>query len=118
MAEWESIETAPKDGTRVLLFWPSYRYGGFDDPEPLIAIGRYKLNYRIRDAKPEHRAGLLDSYFADTDEGDDYGCAQPEHQPTHWMPLPDPPSVIDPQSNFDDTVVDDGGWIKPYSEVK
>lgn len=28
------------------------------------------------------------------------------------------PVVIDPQSNFDDSVADDGSWVKPYSEVK
>jgi hypothetical protein len=77
---WRPIETAPKDGTRVLLYWPSYAYDEGDDGEPLIDIGWYTENPR----GPWR-------YFTNTGEQDCYGLADSSHQPTHWMPLPPSP---------------------------
>lgn len=60
MSEWKTIETAPKDGTLVLLHGKGYvKTGWFDDS---IQIGNY----------PDWRWGLT-------------------FEPTHWMPLPEPP---------------------------
>ena len=78
---WQPIETAPKHGSCMLLFWPKYSYetdGIY--ARPLIAIGSWKYNHRIERG-----------YFSDTGEWDDYGLAEPQHSPTHWMPLPEPP---------------------------
>lgn len=82
--EWQPIETAPKDGTRVLVSWPlraldedgfatgklagretfvSYISGGYwVDPEALNAVGEWF--------------------------GDDDGFTD---APDLWMPLPPPP---------------------------
>lgn len=65
MTQWQPIETAPKDGTRVLLFtrWlgdGQYHCPPFDD----VQIGLW-----------------------DRDEWELINIGDP----THWMPLPSPP---------------------------
>lgn len=67
---WRPIETAPKDGTKVLLFWPQ---------RPPADVGWYAL-----DDLPPKRA-LEEGFRAHGDR-----CIPPE-QPTHWRPLPAPP---------------------------
>ncbi len=91
MSAWQPIETAPKDGwpNTLLLYWPNYSYDYFDDeeqkecqyyaPYPLIDIGWWG-GCRGADC------------WVNTPEVDCYGLAQPKHAPTHWMPLPEPPS--------------------------
>ena len=71
MSDWQPIETAPKDGERILLAW------GID----AIEIGWWKHNGRTQR-----------SYFAIDHEMDDYELA--DDQPTHWMPLPLPPQAF------------------------
>jgi len=74
--EWQPIETAPKDGTRVL-----------------IADAK---NVETGQWSPAYYSGT--GYFVDYDEGwddDRYDAAQRFYrngpQPTHWMPLPAAP---------------------------
>lgn len=86
MDDWQPIDSAPKDGTSVLIYWPNYNYDGFDQrPQSVMAIGRWKENDRLENSP---------GYFSDTTEWDDYGLAQPEYAPSHWMPLPEPPRDI------------------------
>ena len=68
---WQPIETAPRNGTRVLCWGPEW-----DHPDLLI----WKLNQRV-------------TYFGDPLEMDDYALAKPENRPTHWMPLPPLPDA-------------------------
>lgn len=70
MSEWQPIETAPRDGTSVLLFCPA------DDCwESYIAQGWYE-------------SGIFDRrWYAAVDEN------PLSPQPTHWMPLPNPPAT-------------------------
>jgi hypothetical protein len=64
MSDWQEMETAPKDGTRMLgCFWPSG-----------IAI------FKRHDC-----GGRYETWV--TDEG--FPCKPPRH----WMPLPEPPSA-------------------------
>jgi hypothetical protein len=63
MAEWQSIKTAPKDGTFILLWIPWLKQS---------YAGRW---YRER------------WVFYRT------SCVRPVTAPTHWQPLPDPPST-------------------------
>lgn len=60
--EWQLIETAPKDGTVVLLFYGEV-FAGFYDSN---FISGYEWRVHI-----------------------DECCAG---NPTHWMPLPEPPA--------------------------
>lgn len=79
---WRPIETAPRDGSRVLCVGPNV------GPDFLV----WKTNPRIVAA---HQAGqFLDhvaSYFGDDIELDDYDYALPENAPTLWLPLPELP---------------------------
>lgn len=75
MSCWQPIETAPKDGTQILLFDPS----GTWDPDlasfsPRVAVGAWK------DFPNGH--GEWRGYYS--------GLSAVE-EPTHWMPLPEPP---------------------------
>jgi hypothetical protein len=71
MSEWQPIETAPKDGAEILL--------GFAG-EKWIVQGRWVGDYKARDG----------AWWAlNNDPTDAWGG---ELYPTHWMPLPSPPT--------------------------
>ena len=72
MNEWQPIETAPKDGTKVLLFVDT----GY---EARIHPGKWNDDRYAK--RPRPYWDYL--YFQTMDSRD--------HQPTHWMPLPAPP---------------------------
>jgi hypothetical protein len=67
MNEWQPIEIAPKDGTRIILGW--------DSGEPT----RYGFFTRNAEWKG-WRAATLE-------------LSLPISPPTHWMPLPPPPDT-------------------------
>jgi hypothetical protein len=67
--EWQPIEAAPKDGTRVVL-WCMFDDGG----EPTIA---YWVD------NPSRGAAFGDFVWRELG-----GSAVAEKVPTHWMPLP------------------------------
>lgn len=75
MSEWQDIETAPRDGTVVLL-WAEDAAGPVEmawDPEgfnPLASL----------------RKGIWVGYGGQLTWSEDRGAG-----PTHWMPLPEPP---------------------------
>ncbi len=68
---WQPIETAPKDEETVLLFSP------IAARKPFITVGWFDVD--------KYRWFMLDA------------CAHSHgfiaQQPTHWMPLPAPPSI-------------------------
>lgn len=66
MSEWQPIETAPKDGTRFLAFWPSTNPPNVNSTIVTTWWGMYTWETAFITA------------------GDD-------DLPTHWMPLPSPP---------------------------
>ena len=76
--EWLPIESAPKDGTEVLLYgiWAGEIHG--ESKSPVIDIGSW--------------AGGSSDYAGNDwwqlSTGDAYACWM---RPTHWMPLPPPP---------------------------
>lgn len=70
---WHPIETAPKDGTPVLVFSP----GPSGDPTNVIV------------AKFDTWGDAAWWSFCESVLADIAGQIEPE--PTHWMPLPEPP---------------------------
>lgn len=68
-AGWLPIETAPKDGTRVLLFMRRR-------DESAIDIGHW-LVWSANMKRAGHKDGWVHYVVG---------------QPTHWMPLPPPPA--------------------------
>lgn len=64
---WQPIETAPKDGTRVLI---RATVGSMLVPEPKTVVGRYSRGWWLE-------GGSMDLSYA-----------------THWMPLPTPPAMM------------------------
>lgn len=72
-APWQDISTAPKDGTRVLLFYPSV----YEDDQQ--AVGWYERDLR------------------DGPRWMDHADAKDYEQPTHWMPRPAPPALTEKQ---------------------
>lgn len=71
--DWRPIESAPKDGTTVLLYFPDRGSvcGSWDKDE----YARKPAPYWSRDT--ERIFGVRETRA---------------NQPTHWMPLPEPPA--------------------------
>lgn len=71
MSEWQPIETAPRDGTSVLLYGP-YQWEDYDS----------------RTVEAGAVVGYFDGYRWRLDNANPYAdyC-----NATHWMPLPAPP---------------------------
>lgn len=86
---WEPIETAPKDGS-IIVCWAS----GW---KPCLLT--WKTNERISKARQrgENVGNMVDSYFGDPCEWDDYDLAKPGEGPTHWHPLA--PFPYEPATN-------------------
>ena len=64
---WQPIETAPTDGTHVLLFIPRYAMGRL----PYVMVQGWNLAADRRGWRAHYAGGIV--------------------EPTHWMPLPEPP---------------------------
>ena len=71
--QWQPIETAPKDGTEILLL----------DHRDRVRIGSFRFDvYRDEDGP---------TWLADDFEDYSTGYASTLLMPIHWMPLPTPP---------------------------
>ena len=73
MSEWKPIETAPKDGTDVILLWKGS-----------VEFGWYNVQ---RNPKFGEWSFYFSGSAAYSASNRDPNCPNP----THWMPLPDPP---------------------------
>lgn len=73
--QWQPIETAPKDGTAILVY---------DEGAALVTWEVYRRH------QEEHADWcLMDSWQ------DEQGGYSTVNHPTHWMPLPEPPAAPD-----------------------
>ncbi len=75
LTDWQPIETAPKDGTVVDLFRCGHR----------VPNCSWRVNHNV----------LLDGWVYSPPNGGKYAFHKRDPNPTHWMPLPEPPSEID-----------------------
>lgn len=88
--DWQPIETAPKDGTEILL-WSGVEDRSKDGP----TIGHWATDEEcavyVGDCGGECRCPEYDHndpWWLSWDGG-----FTAEHPPTHWMPLPPPPTL-------------------------
>ena len=82
--EWQPIETAPRDGTPILLFYPEGIWDSSLDAEPGStfpdwAVMRWDVEWGKR--APEADYCWRGYYEATTPKG----------KPTHWLPIPAAP---------------------------
>jgi hypothetical protein len=78
LTEWQPIETAPKDGTWILLCGGEIRYEWDGLSQPNAVVGQFA-------PKGEVMAGRWQFAYYDSGFHGQY------ENPTHWMPLPAPP---------------------------
>lgn len=77
MTDWQPIETAPRDGARVLI------YPGAEEP---MSVGYFDAGWKKRWLSLEGEVwGGCDCCGS--------GCTHADASPTHWMPLPQPPTT-------------------------
>lgn len=78
MSEWQTMDTAPRDGTWVLLTGGNIRYGWDGDDQPAVVAAQYStwLNGRSLDEGRWQFAWYDGGY---------YGAYE---DPAMWMPLP------------------------------
>ena len=89
---WRPVETAPKDGTHILLHAPACEHEG----APVHA----RTTYGHWSAPSDTPHIKYQDGFAPEPEWEDFepfwaswdGGFTEEHPPTHWMPLPPPPT--------------------------
>src|ERR1041385_4716103 len=76
-AEWQPIETAPHDGSRILV-------AGGDCADVLSVYWDDKFDFKLDEAESGHFIGAW------TDDAvRSFGYEEKEsYNPTHWMPLP------------------------------
>lgn len=76
-AEWQPIETAPKDGTRVLVSYP--------------LEGGWQIYLAAWERKNSSFIGRFEGWYIDRAHYALTCITKKVHFPTHWMPLPEPP---------------------------
>jgi hypothetical protein len=86
---WQPIETAPRDGTAILIFEPNGHYGSMTSSEmPRDFEGGF---YRSDDPRlihyDDYRFAI--GYWTPRYRWGNRNCA--DVNPTHWQPLPAPP---------------------------
>lgn len=73
--KWQPIDTAPKDGEKILLYVPNIKFPQYSK----ISIGKWDNDKYVKKPRP---------YW---DYGELRVTDMRNKQPTHWMPLPEPP---------------------------
>ena len=76
--EWQPIETAPKDGTAILV-------AGLNSEGSPMTGEAYWYTAERGDSD-------IGFWWANTDPGDYYACRIDDGALTHWMPHPEPPT--------------------------
>lgn len=87
---WQPIETAPKDGTLILIGNPES-----EDMPATTTAGRWFEAYEDSLDEMGCDAGFCDVDFSLFHAGRSFGELSSRYeglQPSHWMPLPEPPA--------------------------
>lgn len=79
--KWQPIETAPKDGTKVLIV----------NDEGAIDVAGYFEQWN--ESKEFVRTAKDGDVYRTLREECGYWCTDTAYCPTHWMPLPEAPNV-------------------------
>lgn len=108
---WRTIDSAPKDGTEIILGAPAQEFHG-KPVAPRSTVGHWTTDEECQEyigdcggecRCPEYR--YHDPYWISWDGG-----FTEENPPTHWMPLPPPPPTTGdnpvPISNIKDKTDD------------
>lgn len=89
--DWQPIETAPRDGTPILIFQPNAERESVYMPESALKAG--ECAYSITDIRllryDDHRWAI--GYWRPWGGWGNRNCSTVE--PSHWMPLPQMPEV-------------------------
>lgn len=94
MSEWQPIETAPRDGTVVLLWAkPNYPHSATHG----VTFGRWEENKHermevVRETFDESGRVTQKEYALVGRANGFWSYDDRSFTPTHWMPLPAPPS--------------------------
>ena len=101
ISDWQPIETAPKDG-RVIIVWPR-------DGKPQFAFYKSEWYQKYLPQKLKENGGSwksLGPHYESNSREHSYRVSYAEYnvlgvyrEPTHWMPLPEPPSAEQPMLN-------------------
>jgi len=90
--QWRPIETAPKDGTEIILYHPSETFEGNQYPARVSAgawlewtntVSEYHASTGVYLGQSVQNEGAM---WMSNDGG-----FREDSPPTHWMPLPEPP---------------------------
>lgn len=94
MSEWKSIETAPKDGTDILLAALPQVYEG-QKIESRVTVGHWTTDdeCRVDVGDCGGDCHCREYEYADPTWISWDGGFTEENPPTHWMPLPSPPET-------------------------
>jgi len=83
--QWQPIDTAPKDGRKVILFYRN------SHSRPRTVMARWLTDEQAAETDADG-VGLEGGWYECIDNWNDYTeVAIHEGEPTHWMPLPTPP---------------------------
>lgn len=86
--QWQPIETAPKDGRKVILFYRN------SHNRPRTVMARWLTDEQAAETDADG-VGLEGGWYECIDNWGDYTeVAIHEGEPDHWMPLPAPPVAL------------------------